>query len=72
MERGPTCQAVFNRRDRSIRFTQACDNACPEFKRGNDTGAPIDFNNLACTRMTQTDGVKVDIFPTQRRHGVNR
>ncbi len=22
--------------------------------------------------MTQTDGVKVDIFPTQWRHGVNR
>ena len=71
MERGPTCQAVFNRRDRGIRLAQAGDNASAEVERGSDAGTPVNFNDMPCTCMTQADGVEVDVFPAQWRHGVN-
>ena len=71
MEHGPTCQAVFNRRDRGIRLAQAGNNTCAEVEGRSNAGAPVNLHDLTCTCMTQADGVEVDIFPTKRRHGVN-
>ena len=62
---------MFNRRDRGIRLAQAGDDAGAEVERGSNACAPVNFHDLACTCMTKADGVEVDIFPTQRRHGVN-